>query len=110
MKSRLDKGNRSQGQASSQSLAKSSRAPDPAPKKSTKKRSALNNLDDGMAGWEAPGALKEIVFINDKFMGAEAADGLKVGAGVILRSSAGVQDGGEPKKLKTKMSIADFNS
>ena len=63
-----------------------------------------------MASWDNPTALKEIVFINEKFMGADAADGLRVGAGVILRSSAGVQDGGEAKKLNGKMSIADFNS
>lgn len=70
----------------------------------------MNNLDDGVPGWEAPTALKEIVFMKEKFMGTDAADGLRAGAGVILRSSAGVQDGGEPKKLKSKMSIADFNS
>lgn len=43
-------------------------------------------------------------------MGADTAAKVNVGAGVIMKSSAGVQDGGEAKRLPTKMSIADFNS
>ena len=110
MQSRLANGATSQGEASRQSLAKSARPPEAAGKNLKKKRAGLNNLDEGTAGWEVPTALKEIVFMKEKFMGADAAAGLSVGAGVVLRSSAGVQDGGEPRQLKNKMSIADFNS
>ena len=59
---------------------------------------------------EAPTPLKEIVFMKEKFMGADAASRLSPGAGVIMKSSAGILDGGEAKRLPTKMSIADFNS
>ena len=75
-----------------------------------KKRNNLNTIDDGMPIKEAPTPLKEIVFMKEKFMGADAAAKLSPGAGVIMKSSAGVLDGGEARRLPTKMSIADFNS
>jgi hypothetical protein len=53
-----------------------------------RKRSNLNTLDTGIK--EAPNPLKEIVFMSEKFMGTDAAAGLSIGAGVIMRSNAGV--------------------